>query len=50
MLAKLVAIKANQVTKLSQLGFKSSQIVARIQTPQLKLIVKLCIIFPHKLG
>ena len=46
MLAKLVAIKAIQVTKLSQFGFKSSQIVTRIQMPQLRLIVKLCIILP----
>lgn len=44
MLAKLVAIKAIQATKLSQFGFNSSQIVARIQIPQLRLIVKLCII------
>ncbi|WP_271026362.1 hypothetical protein [Lactobacillus delbrueckii] len=36
--------------KLSQFGFKTNQIVTRIQTPQLKLIVKLCIINPHKFG
>lgn len=48
MLAKLVAIKTVQTAKLSQFGLSISQIVTRIQTPQLKLIVKLCIISPHK--
>lgn len=50
MLAKLIAISASQATKLSQLGFSTSQMVAMIQIPQLKLIVKLSIVHPHKLG